>query len=318
MATSIAIVVQPGLAQVQQKYPTKPIRLVLGYGVGGQPDTVARMIGPKLSESLGQPVVIENRVGASGALAAVQVAKATPDGHTLLLTAGNFPISAALQPTLPYDPIKDFAGISRIGTGSPQMLVVAPTLGAKSVKDLIALAKARPGKLIFSSPGAVGSGSHLTGARLSLAGGINIVTVAYKVGPEAMLEVLGGRAHYSIATVLTGLSFIKDRQLLALAVFAPQRSSMLSDVPPITETFPEWKRGEFGLGLLAPAKTPPRILNQISKAVARVINQPDFREWMHTVDFTAGTSTPEEYDRFVREQIEIYSKLVRDIGLKTK
>ena len=317
MAIGIAVTAHPNLTQAQQKFPTKPVRLLVGYSVGGQPDILVRMIGPRLSDALGQPVVIENRVGADGTLAAAQVARATADGHTLLFAGGNFPISAAVQPRLPYDPIKDFAGIARIGVGNTA-LVVAPALGVKSVKDFIALAKARPGKLIFSCPGAIGGGNHLTGVRLSRAAGIDVVTVAFKGGPEALVEVLAGRADYSIISLAASLPLIKDGQLRALAVFRPQRLSHWPDVPSIAETFPEWKASDFGFGFLAPAKTPPFILNQVSKEVERVAGLPDIREWMLSVGITPALSTLQEYDRVRREQIELLSGLARDAGIKAR
>ena len=213
---------------------------------GSQGDTLARMIGQKMSESWGRPVVVDNRTGAVGTLAAGMVAKATPDGHTLLFTAG-LAISAAMQPSLPYDPVKDFAGVTQIGFGT-QVLVVAPALGVKSVKDLIALAKAQPGKIIYGSS-AVGTGSHLNGARFALAAGIKVVTVAFKGGPEATIELLAGRTHYSSVTLFSALPFIKDGKLLALAVATPQRSPLLPDVPALAETLPDFKRPENSTGV---------------------------------------------------------------------
>lgn len=234
IATGIAVAPLPGLAQAQQKFPTKPIRFVVGYVPGAQSDTLARIIGAKVSESWRQPVVVENRTAAVGTLAAMTVAKAAPDGHTLLYGGANFAISAAMQPSLPYDPVKDFAGVTQIGYGT-QVLVVAPALGVKSVKDLIALAKAQPRKIIFGSA-ATGSGTHLSGARFNLAAGIKVVHVAFKGGAEAMIEAMTGRTHFSMGTLVGALPFIKDGKLLALAVHTPQRSLVLPDVPALAET----------------------------------------------------------------------------------
>ncbi|MBI3917379.1 MAG: tripartite tricarboxylate transporter substrate binding protein [Betaproteobacteria bacterium] len=316
VAAGVAVAALPGLAQAQQEFPTKPIRLLVGYAPGSQPDTLARMIGQKASESWKQPMVIDNRAGAGGTLAAATVAKAAPDGHTILLAGSNFVISAALQPTLPYDPIKDFAGITQIGFGTG-VLVVAPALGVKSAKDLIALAKAQPGKIVFAS-GAVGASNHLSGARFSLAAGIKVVTVAFKGAPEATIEVLAGRAHYSIVTPVVALPFIKDGKLLALAVTTPQRSPVLPDAPALAETLPDFKRPEASLGLLAPAKTPRPILNQISREVARVLALPDVKDRLQAMGFASAPSTPEQYEKILREQIETLSKLVKDAGLRTR
>ena len=244
IAAGVALAAAPGLAQAQQKFPAKPIRLLVGQPAGSQADTVARMIGAKMSERWGWAVV------------------------------------------------------------------VAPSLGVESVKDLIALAKAQPGKIIFGSP-ATGGGSHLSGARFNLAAGIKVVHVAFKSGPEATLETVAGRTHYTIVPVVSVLPFTKDGKLLALAVFTPQRSPALPDVPALAETMPEFKRPEATNGLLAPAKTPRLILNQISKEVARFLDLPDIKERLQSMGYHLAPSTPEEYDKILREQIETLSRVVR-------
>ena len=306
----------PALAQTQQKFPSKPIRLVVAFTVGGSTDTIARMIGQKMSESWGQSVVVDNRGGAGGTLAASAVAKAAPDGHTLLLPGGNFVINPVLQPSLPYDPLKDFAGVTQTGFIT-QALIVAPSLGVKSVKDLLALAQTQPGKIIYSTGGA-GSISYLNGARFRLAAGIKVVNVAMKAGVEAVIETLAGRTHYCFASLSPALPFIQDRKLLALAVNTPQRLPILPDVPALAETLPDFKRSETSSGLLAPAGTPRPILNQISKDVARILNLPDIKERLQAVGFVPAPTTPEEYDKIVRGQIETLSKIVRDAGLRPK
>ena len=281
---------------------------------GSQGDTLARMIAQKLSETWGQPVVVDNRTGGIGTVAGSTVVKAAPDGHTLLQTAG-FAISAAFQPNLPYA-LKDFAGVAQIGIGT-QVLVVAPALGVKSVKDFIALAKAQPGKIIYGSS-AVGTGSHLNGARFALAAGIKVVTVAFKGGPEATIEVMAGRTHYSSVTLFSALPFVQDGKLVALAVATPQRSPLLPDVPALAETFSDFKRPENSTGLLAPAGTPRPILVQISKDVARVLDLPDMKERLQGMGYFPAPSTPEDFDAILRAQIETLSKVVRDAGLRPK
>lgn len=316
IAACIAVAAAPGFARAQQKFPSKPIRLIVPNAAGGIPDAPARLVGQKLSESWKQPVVVDNRVGGAGTLAAVQVAKAAPDGHTLLLTGGTFAISAALLPNLPFDPFKDFAGISRVGFAS-FVLVVAPSLGVKSVKELIALAKAQPGKIVFGSP-QVGTSSHLSGARFNFVAGIKVITVAFKGGPETVVQTMGGRTHYSVVSLFAAVPLIKDARLLALGVTTPQRSPLLPDVPALSETLPEFKRPETSAGLLAPAGTPRSILNQISKEVARILDLPDIRERLQGMGFVPAPTTPEEYDKILREQIEILSRLVIAAGLKAK
>ena len=306
----------PGISQAQQTYPSKPIRLVISSTPGSQPDGISRMIGQKLSESWGRPVVIDNRSGGGGILAATTVAKAAPDGHTLLYALPNFAITPALQPGVPYDPLKDFASISQIGL-STNVLVVTPALGVKSVKDFVALAKAQPGKLIFSSS-ATGSASHLTGARLNYITGIKVVTVAFKGGPDATIELLGGRGHYHVGTMGVVLPFIKEGKLVALGVTTPERSPVLPDVPALGETLLEFKRPETSHALLAPAGTPRSVVNQINKEIARILDLPDVRERLQTISYVAAPSTPEEHNRILRGQLETLSKLVVDAGLRPK
>jgi tripartite-type tricarboxylate transporter receptor subunit TctC len=312
-AGTMAAAVAADTAHTQQKFPSKPIRLLVSTSPGTPPDTIARMMGEKMSASWGQPVVVDSRPGAGGALAAGMVAKAAPDGHTLLMVSG-FAITAALQPNLPYDPLKDFARVGQLGNmGSG--LFVAPALGVKSVKELIALAKAQPGKIIYGSNQA-GSGSHLTGARFIRAAGIKVISVAFKGSPEATIEVLAGRTHYTLGPLATALPFIKDGKLLALAVMS--HSPLLPEVPTLTETLPEFKRTDGSYGLLAPAGTPRPILHQINQEAARILDLPDIKARLQPMGFVAATSTPEEYDRILREQIEVISGVARDLGLNAK
>ncbi len=302
----------PALAQ---PFPAKPVRLVVGLGAGAQTDTIARLIGQKLSESWGQPVVIENRTGAGGVIAASMVAKATPDGHTLLLLT-SFAISAALSTNLPYDPLKDFAGVAQVGF-TTQALAAAPAWGVKSVKELIALAQSQPGKILYAS-GAAGLASHLNGEKFRLAAGIKVVNVAFKGGADVVIETLAGRTQYCFAGLAPVLPFIRDGRLLALAVNTPHRSPVLPDVPTLGETLLEFRKPESSSGMLAPAHTPRPILNQISKEIARVLNLPDVKERLQAIGLTPAPSTPDEYDKILREQITALSKLVRDAGLRAR
>ena len=316
VVAGIALAAAPGIAPAQH-FPSKPIRVVVSTTVGSQPDMLARMIGQKMSESLGQPVVVDNRPGAQGVLAGTPVARAAPDGHTLLYALPNFAIGAALQPGgLPYDPLKDFTGISQIGF-TTNVIVVAPALGVKSVNDFIALAKGQPGKLIFgTSP--TGSAAHLSGARFNVVAGIKTVHVAFRGGPEATIEVLAGRIHYHIGTLGVLLPFIKDGRLVALAVTSPQRTPALPDVPALGELLAEFKRPETSHGWLAPAGTPRAIVNRISKEIGRILDLPDVLERTQSIGYVVDASTPEEYDKILRAQIQTLKKLVQDAGLKPK
>src|SRR5688572_18602944 len=241
-----------------QTYPSKPIRLVVATTAGAQPDMLARMFAQKLSEAWGQPVVVDNRPGANGALGAMPVAKAAPDGYTLLYAQPNFTIGPTLQSPPAYDPVKDFTGITQIGF-TTNALVATPALGAKTLKEFIAAAKSQPGKLIFAtSP--TGSAAHLSGVRFNMVAGVKTVHVAFKGGPEAAIEVLAGRVHYHIGTLGVLLPWIKEGKLVGLAITSPQRTPVLPDVPTLSETFAEFKRPETSHGMVAPAGTPRAVV----------------------------------------------------------
>jgi tripartite-type tricarboxylate transporter receptor subunit TctC len=303
----------PGHAQKSPAYPTKPIRIVTGPAAS-QNDMVARTLGAKLSESFGQPVVIDNRAGAGGAIAANTVAKATPDGYTLLVQSAQFAIRAAVQSNLPYDPIKDFAGVAQIGF-SAQAVVVSPGLRVKSIKEFIALAKAGNSPVFYGTGGA-GTGMHMDAERFRHAAGFKATHVGFKGASEALIEVVAGRVHYAVAGVGPALPLIKDGKLAALAVVASQRSPLLPEVPAITDTLPGYER-DASFGLFAPAGTPRLILQQLSKEVRRIVELPDVKDRLRTIGFIPAPSTPEEHDKILRADIEAYTKIAKLVGLRT-
>jgi len=315
MLVAAALVAMPGVAQAQQKFPTKTIRFVVPFSPGGGTDTLARMVAQKMSENWGQSVVIENRTGAGGTIGTAIVAKATPDGYTLLVTSPGFVVSAALYPNLPYDPLKDFAGVTQLGV-SMSTLVVTPTLGVKTLKDFIELARARPGKIFFSS-GGHGSSTHINGERFRLAAGIKPVHVAFKGSSDAALEVVAGRVHYVITGLITVMQHIQDGRLVALGVIAPTRSPLLPDVPTFAEVLPGYKRDGSHV-MLAPAGTPHRIVHQVSNEVRRIFELPDVRERLKNYDYFLSPSTPEELDKILRADIATFSEVVKLAGLRAK
>ena len=299
-----------------QGFPTKPVRIVVPGTPGNPSDIIARILGPKLSEYWGQPVVFENRPGAGGTLGTAQVAKAAPDGYTLLIAVGAFVASAALQPNLPYDPIKDFSGIAQLGF-PVSALVVAPSTGFKTIKELVAFGRTNPGKLLFGSAGA-GGGSHSQGERVRLAAGVKAVHVGFKGQPEALIEVMAGRVHYAVITLAAAQPLIKDGRLLALGVNTPQRLPQLPDVPALAESLPEFKRPESTNALLAPARTPRPVIEKIGRDVRRALESPDVIEKFTTIGYSIMPSTPEEQDRIRRVQIEAMTQWAVAIGLRPK
>jgi tripartite-type tricarboxylate transporter receptor subunit TctC len=305
----------PASTQAQPRYPAKPVRLVVAFTPGGTPDMLARLVTPRISENWKQPVIIENRPGASGTIGAAIVARAPADGYTLLAISPSFAITAALQPNLPYDPLKDFVGVAQFGF-STSMLVVAPGLGVKSVKELIALAQAQPGKLLFGSAGA-GTATHINGERFRLAAGIKAQHVGFKGQPEFLIEIVAGRIHFGVVGIGLSLVLVKDGKLVPLAVVMPQRSPVLPDVPAAPEVLPGWTRNG-SQAWLAPAGTPRAVLNQINKEVGRALAIPEVRQRLESYDYQVVTGTPEEVDKSIRADIEIFTKVVKDAGLRAK
>jgi tripartite-type tricarboxylate transporter receptor subunit TctC len=310
-AMGIAIAALPGPSVAQQSYPTKPIRFIVPFTPGGTSDVLTRMITQKMSENWGHAVVIENRTGAGGTIGTGLVAKATPDGYTLLVSSAAFAISAALHTNLPYDAIRDFAGVTRLGF-STTALIVPASLGVKSVKELIALAQTKP---VFFSHAGIGSATHMNGERFRLAAGIKVVPVGFKGAADATLEVIAGRVQFAIVGLASSLPHIQDRRLVAVAVGIPQRSPLLPEVPTIAETIPGYAR-DGSHSLLAPKGTPLAIRQQLAKEVARILELPDVKERLKNIDFTPQPSTPEEHERVVRADIEIFSGVVRAAGLR--
>ena len=313
VAASVAAL--PGSLQAQQKFPSKPIRIVVPFSPGGGTDTVARIISQKMGESWGQSMVIENRTGAGGMIGTALVAKATPDGHTLLVSSSAFAINAAMNRDLPYDPLKDFAGVTRIGY-SKSTIVVTPTIGIRTLKDFIEYARARPGKVFFSSGGA-GSSTHLNAERFRLAAGFKPVHVAFKGSADATLEVVAGRCHYVVSGLISTLPYIKDGRLVPLAVITPERSSILPDVPTVAETIPGYKRDGSHV-MLAPAGTPRAILNQISEEVRRIFDLRDVKDRLANFDYLLVPSTPVEMDKILRADIQTFAEVIAQAGLRPK
>jgi tripartite-type tricarboxylate transporter receptor subunit TctC len=300
-------------ALAQQPYANKPVRMVVPSSAGGTQDTLARLIAPKLGDRLGQPVVVENRPGAGGMIGASIVAKAAPDGYTLLLASPGFAVGAAVHTSLPYDPKKDFSGVAQIGY-STTVLVVNPALGVKSVKELIALAHAQPGKILFGSSGG-GSATFMNAERFRMAAGIKAAHVGFKGQPEFLLEIVAGRIHYAVAGLGPALVFIKSGQMLPLAVTTLKRAPLLPDVPTAAEVLPGWGR-DGSQGILAPARTPRAIVNQLNREVARILEIPEVRERLLGVDFNILTSTPEEFDRMLHADIDTFTRVAKEAGLR--
>jgi tripartite-type tricarboxylate transporter receptor subunit TctC len=295
-------------------YPGRPIRVVIGFSAGSTVDVSARVIGQKLTEIWKQQVVTENRPSAGGIIAAQIVANATPDGHTLLSVSASHAVAPAMYAKLPYDTARDFAGITTT-VSVPAVLIVSPALGFKSVKDLIALAKAKPGQVLFSSAG-IGSATHFSAELFQSLAGISVAHVPFKGIPEAVLEVAVGRVQFMLSPTTNALPFIKDRRLLALAVTPAKRVAVLPDVPTISEAGVPGYRWETWFGLLAPARTPRAIVAKLNQEITRILNHPDSKERWVTLGAEPVPIAPEAFDKFVVDQIALFTKLARAANIK--
>jgi len=297
-----------------QHFPNKPIRMIVGFTPGSEIDVVARLLNQEISENWGQRVVVDNRTGAGGTVGGAIAAIAAPDGYTLFFNSVSHTASQALYSKLPYDTLRDFAGVSQ-ATSAPNVLVVAPTQGIKSVKELLALARQKSGQINFGSAG-VGSGTHITGEMFRLAEQLNVSHVPYKGVPELLADTVTGRIHYSFSPIGNTLPFVKDRRLIALAVTTTVRSPSLPEVPTVAESAIPGFEWDQWYGLFAPAKTPRAIVNQLSKEMARVLALPDIRERLAFRGSVPKPSTPEQFDKFVRAEVEKVTKAIRAGGIK--
>ena len=304
-------------ASSDSAYPLqKPIRLVVPFTPGSATDIMARLVGSRLADLWSRQVVTDNRPSAGGIVACQIVAEAAPDGHTLLVTGSNFAGSAALYSKLPFDSVRDFAGVSQLGS-TPLVLVVSPSLGPKSVKELVALAREKPGQLNFASTG-LGSGTHYGAELFKLSAGIAAVHVPYRGTPESLTDLMAGRVHFFIAPVLVATPLIKSGKVLGLAVTSAQRAAPLPEIPTMAEAGLPKAGYEGWYAMLAPVKTPRRIVNALSKQVGRILEQGDIREKIATQGAAAKPSTPEGLERMIRDEIETRRKVWQAAGVKVE
>ncbi len=310
---ALALAVPPVLA-VAQSYPNKSIRLVLPYPPGGGSDTIARPLVQKLSESLGQQVIVDNRGGAGGNVGMELVARAVPDGYTIVLAlTAQLAVNPALFKKVPYDPLKDYDPVIFLGNGG-YILIVHPSLPVRSVKELIALAKARPGQITYASSGN-GSGAHLCSELLDMMAGIKLVHIPYKGGGPALVDLLAGQAQTLFATPVASTPHIQSGRIRALAISTAKRSLGMPDLPTVAEAgVPGYDSGVW-YGILAPAGTPRDIILKLNGEIARVLAQPDYRNLLvqNAIDPVGGP--PEDLTKFIRSELVKWAKVVKDANV---
>lgn len=297
-----------------QQYPVRPIRLIVPFPPGGGTDTMARVIGPKLSEALGQQVVPENRGGAGANIGAELAAKSPPDGYTLLLVTVTNAIGASLYTKLNYDLARDFASITQLAT-TPHILVVHPSVPVKTVKEFTAFTRARPGELTYSSSGN-GSMAHLAGELFSSLTGTKMVHVPYKGGGPSMTALVGGEVSVCFATMPSAVGFVRAGKLRGIAVTTEKRSPSMPDLPTIAETGIKGYEGGSWYGLSVPAGTSKEIIARLHAEAVKVMVLPDVKDRLFNAGFEVVTSNPEQFAAFTRSEIQKWGKLVKATGLK--
>ncbi len=294
------------------RYPVRPIRMIVPF-TPGTLDVLARSIGQKLTEKYGQTIVVENRPGAGTIVGTEIVSKSTPDGYTLLLITTTFVINPSLHKKLPYDPLRDFAPVTQLDSVA-NILVVNPGMPANTIKDLIALAKAKPGELTYASPGS-GSAPHIATELLKSMAGIDMVHVPYKGIPEAATDIIAGRVSMLMTTTASAASYLKSGRLRALAVSSRKRVTALPEVPTLGETLPGYEADAFR-GVVAPAGVPKPIVDQLAADIAAAIQQPDLRQRLVADGSEPVGSTPQAFAAFLKSEMAKWGKVVKESGAK--
>ena len=311
-----AIALAVGGSAQAQTWPDKPVHIIVAFTPGSATDVIARSMSNELSARLGQPVVIENRPGAGGTIANAFVAKSTPDGYTLLVDSSGHTVNPWIYGNLSYDTVKDLKGVTLLAR-QPNVLVVSPDKNWKTVSDLVNQAKAQPGKMSFASAG-VGSATHMNGEKFKVAAGIDVLHVPYKGTPEALNDVMGGRVEYFFSPVVSALSLVRDNRVKALAVGSPQRASVLPDVPTTEEAGYKGSAYNYWAGLLAPAGTPPAVIERLNKELVAVLALPEVKERLAKIGADPSPISPAEFDALIVRELVENGELVKAAGIKAQ
>lgn len=303
-----------GLAHAQDPgYPTKPIRMLNPLAAGGPTDILARMFAQPLSESLGRQVIVDNRPGASGNIAAEMAAKAPPDGYTLFIAgAGNLAINVSLFSKIPYDPVKDFAPVAMLAT-APYLIAVHPSVNANSTKELITLAKAKPGSLNYGA--VTGNGAHLATELFKTAAGIEMVHIPYKGAVLATSDVISGAIQVTFASTPGAMPHVKTGKLKALSITSAKRATALPDLPTVAETLPGFEATVW-YGIVAPAGTPRAIVTRLNRDISAIAKNPAMRDRMIASDYEPAVGTPEEFGAYIKSEIVKWGRAVKISGAR--
>ena len=311
LATLAAFVAAPALAQ--GSYPNKPIRVVVPFAAGSTTDIIARAISDKMSQSMGQQLVVDNRGGASGTIGQGMVANADADGYTIMVHSSSHTVSPSTFAKLPFDTLTAFAGVTPISS-TPNALVISPAKNIKTLQELLAVAKAKPGSMNFASAGQ-GSATHLNAEKFRMAAGIQATNIPFKGSAEAVSEVMSGRVDYYFSPIAPVIGQIKSGQLLALAVGSPKRASALPDVPTTAEAGVPGSEFNFWIGMMVPAKTPRDIVNRLHAEVLKALALPEVKERFVQLGADAWTLSPEQFDAYIKAEVVSNAALVKAAGL---
>ena len=294
-------------------FPTKPIRIIVPFTPGSATDVMARIVGERLTASWGQPVIVDNQPGAGGTIGIRETARAEPDGYTLVVVSSGHAVNHTLYKDLQYDTLKDFAGVALLGT-LPSVLIVPPSLGVNSVKELVAMLKAKPGEYNYATAG-VGSGAHVSTEKFNVATGVKAVHVPLKGTPPMLAETMAGRIQYAWVPAVSSMGQVKDGKVKALAVSTPKRIAALPDVPTIAEAgFPN-AESNFWVAMLAPAKTPRDIVAKLNAEVNRALQSPEVKDRLAKLGTEPMAMTPEQFDKFVADEYRELGDIMVKAGL---
>lgn len=305
----------PGAAQAAEPYPAKPIRMVVPYSPGGNTDVFARLIAQRLTLAWGQSVVVDNRAGGNTLIGTELVARSIPDGYTIMLTTLTFTVSPSLYKKLPYDTLKDFTPIT-LAVMLPNVLVVHPSVPAKSLKELIQHVRANPGKLNYASTGS-GSSPHLSMELLKTMAGIDLVNIPYKGGGPAMADLMGGQISAQFIGLSVAIPHIKSGKLRALAVTSAKRSSVASDIPAVAETVPGYELDTW-FGVLGPGGMPMLLVQRLQEEIAKILRSPDFKEHLVSLGAEPVGSTPRQFAAHIKSEIAKYAQIVKIAGMRVE
>lgn len=306
-----------GVAQSQPAaYPNKPIRFIVPFTAGSGTDVIARTVGDTMARGLGQPIIIENKPGAGGTIAAAQVAKGEPDGYTVLIHSSSHAVNPAIYPSLPFDTLKDLTGVTPLAS-LPNVMVVSPERGWKTVGDVVAAAKAKPGQLNYASAG-MGSATHLNAEKFKLQAGFDAVHVPFKGTPEAVTDVIGGRTDWYFAPLSAALPLIRDGKLQALAVSTPQRTAALPQVPTTVEAGVPGSDYIFWVAMIVHSGTPPAVVKRLNEEAHKALAHPDVKERMVKLGAEPFPLTPEAFNAFIRSEMESAARVAKAANLKAQ